>query len=76
MKKAMTHTRVTVKLRKSECREEWFLYLEAYPVYTPGKEKPQRAREYLNRSITTPIWDKSRVARTAADGTKSYHPKR
>ena len=76
MKKAMTHTRVTVKLRKSECREEWFLYLEAYPVYTPGKEKPQRAREYLNRSITTPIWDKNRVARTAADGTKSYHPKR
>ena len=33
MKKAMTNTRVTVKLRKADFRNEWYLYLEAYPVY-------------------------------------------
>lgn len=32
MKKALANTRVSVKLRKSEYREEWYLYVEAYPV--------------------------------------------
>ncbi len=31
MKKALANTRVSVKLRKSEYREEWYLYVEAYP---------------------------------------------
>lgn len=35
MKKAMLHTKVSVKLRKSELRNEWYLYLEAYPVFKP-----------------------------------------
>ena len=56
MKKALAHTRVTVKLRKSEY--------------------PQRLREYLNRTITTPVFDKSRNARTGADGKTTYKPKR
>ena len=51
MKKAFANTRVTVKLRKSEYREEWYLYLEAYPVFEPGNDTPQRLREYLNRII-------------------------
>ena len=58
MKKAFANTRVTVKLRKSEYREEWYLYLEAYPVFEPGNDTPQRLREYLDRIITTPVWDK------------------
>ena len=33
MKKALANTRVSVKLRKSEYREEWYLYVEAYPVF-------------------------------------------
>lgn len=33
MKKALVNTRVSVKLRKSEYREEWYLYVEAYPVF-------------------------------------------
>jgi len=76
MKKALAHTRVMVKLRKSEIRDEWFLYVESYPVFEQGSDKPKREREYLNRSVTTPIWDKSRVARTAADGSVTYKPKR
>lgn len=76
MKKAMSHTKVSVKLRKSELRDEWYLYLEAYPVFKPGKEKPQREREYLNRIITTPMWDKTRPARLSANGEQSFMPKR
>ena len=76
MKKAMTNTRVSVKLRKADFRNEWYLYLEAYPVYEKGSTTPKRTREYLNRSITTPVWDKSRKARTNAEGHTTYKPKR
>lgn len=68
MKKALTNTRVSVRLRKSEYREEWYLYVEAYPFFQADKPIPQRVREYLNRTITSPIWDKSRppeLTRTA-----------
>lgn len=76
MKKALVNTRVSVKLRKSEYRDEWYLYVESYPVFQSGKDTPQRVREYLNRTITTPIWDKSRNARTNAEGKTTYNPKR
>lgn len=76
MKKAMLHTKVSVKLRKSELRDEWYLYLEAYPVFKPGHDKSCREREYLNRIITTPMWDKTRPARIDKDGVQTYKPKR
>ncbi len=76
MKKAMLHTKVSVKLRKSELRNEWYLYLEAYPVFKPGHDKPCREREYLNRIIITPIWDKTRPARLNDYGVQTYKPKR
>ena len=76
MKKSLSHTRVSVKLRKAEFRKEWYLYIESYPVICKNGGKPQRVREYVNRTITTPIWDKSRTARTASDGSVTYKPKR
>ena len=76
MKKSLSHTRVSVKLRKAEFRKEWYLYIESYPVISKNGDKPQRVREYVNRTITTPIWDKSRTARTASDGSVTYKPKR
>ena len=76
MKKSMSHAKVSVKLRKSELRDEWYLYLEAYPVFKAGNEKPQREREYLNRIITTPVWDKTRPARSNSNGAQSFKPKR
>ncbi len=75
MRKAISKTKVSVRLRKSEYKDEWYLYLEAYPVYEIGKSKPIRLREYVNRSITTPIWDKAKVAKTTTT-SKSYRPKR
>lgn len=76
MKKALVNTKVTVKLRKAEKRNEWYLYLEAYPVFTADSSVPQRIREYLNRTIATPLWDKSRNARTSKEGNVSFKPKR
>ena len=74
MKKAMSHTKVSVRLRKSELRDEWYLYLEAYPVFKAGREKPLREREYLNRIITTPMWDETRPARLNTNGEQSFKP--
>jgi len=74
--KELSHTKVTVRIRKVEDHKEWYVYLESYPVFVPGKKTPQRIREYINRSITTVEWDKKRTARTNDDGTKTYKPKR
>lgn len=68
-------TKCTVKLRKNEKRNEWYLYIEAYPVYANGNPQPKRIREYLNRTITTPIFNKSAVARTVGTD-KTYKPRR
>lgn len=51
--KQLASTKVTVRLRKAEDCKEWYVYIESYPVYVPGKQTPQRVREYLNRCITT-----------------------
>lgn len=74
--KQLSKTKVTVRLRKAEDRKEWYIYLESYPVFVPGKKTPQRVREYLNRSVTTVEWDKKRTARTGTDGTRTYKPRR
>lgn len=74
--KELSNTKVTVRLRKAEGRKEWYVYIESYPVLVPGKKSPQRIREYLNRSVSTIEWDKKRTARTEADGTKTFKPKR
>ena len=76
MKRKLVKTKCTVKLRKSEYHNEWYLILESYPVFNNGTDKPQRIVEALNRTITTPVWDKTRTARTSADGAKTFKPKR
>lgn len=73
--KELSKTKVTVKLRKSEFRKEWYVYLESYPVMISGKKTPQRVREYLNRSVTTVEFDKKRPAKTTPNSI-SYKPKR
>lgn len=65
MRKKISHTKVTVKIRRSEYRDEWYLYLEAYPVLVPGKDKPIRVTEGLNKTISTPVWDKKKTTRYA-----------
>lgn len=75
MKKKIAKTKVTVKLRKSEYCEEWYLILESYPVYKAGSVKPCRVIESLGRTVTTPIWGTSRTARTT-ESRKKIKPQR
>lgn len=70
MKKPLAHTKVTVKLRKSQYKDEWYLIVEAYPVVKAGG-KVERIVESVNRSVTTPIWDKSSSTRSSG-----FKPKR
>ena len=72
--KLLSNTKATVRIRKAEDRNEWYLYIESYPVIVDGKAT--RVRQYLNRSVTTIEWDKKRTARTDPDGSKTYKPKR
>ena len=76
MRKPLLHTKVTVKLRKSEYREEWYLYTESYPIRKPDGGKPGRIIESVNRIITTPIWDTTAITGIDADGNYKYKPKR
>ena len=76
MKKALPNTKVTVKLRKSNYKDEWYLIIESYPVYKRGSTRASRVVESINRTISTPIWDKSSIARILPDGTFNYKPKR
>lgn len=76
MKKKLANTKCTVKLRKSEYRDEWYLMIDIYPVYKTPNGKPHRIKEGVNRSVTTPIWDKSHVAKTHPDGSVTYKPRR
>ena len=70
------HTKVTVKLRKSEYREEWYLVVESYPIRKPDGGKPGRIIESVNRIITTPIWDTTAITGIDADGNYKFKPKR
>lgn len=56
-KPTMENTVVSVKMRpiKQRGKQAWALALRAFPVIEDGKRKEKL--EYLNRVITTPIWD-------------------
>lgn len=71
MKKPLTQTKVTVKLRQAVNKSRWYLIVEAYPVWQVGDKKPKRIVKLVNRIVTTPIWDKSTSTRS-----KAYKPKR
>ena len=76
MKTPMKRTVFKVILRKSEYKEQWSLLIESFPVFVPGRDKPMRKHEPLNRFITTPIFDKNNSGRTLSDGKAYYRPKR
>ena len=47
MKKALPNTKVTVKLRKSNYKDEWYLIIESYPVYKRGSKRASRVLNQL-----------------------------
>jgi len=72
MKPKYHRTKCTVKLQKSAYhKDEYYLLVEAYPVFMDNSKEPQRQFTSLNRVITTQIWDKERPTRGG-----NYQPKR
>lgn len=76
MKTPMKRTVFKVILRKSEYKEQWSLLIESFPVFVPGRDKPMRKHEPLNRFITTPFFDKNSSGRILSDGKAYFRPKR
>jgi hypothetical protein len=57
-------TKCTVRLQKSPTNENnYYLYVEAYPVYENEFSKPKRKTRFLNRVISTIIWDSKKTTR-------------
>lgn len=48
MRRTFHNTKVSVKLRKSNRADEWYLVVESYPVYEKFSDKPKRIRENIN----------------------------
>lgn len=61
-----------LKLRRSNYKEEWYQIIEPYLVYKRGSKRASRVVESINRTISTPVWDKSSIVRTLPDETFNY----
>ena len=73
MKIKFHRTKCTVKLQKSAYNKgDYYLLIEAYPVFEEKASTPKRQFTSLNRIVTTPIWDKDRPTRTEGN----YKPKK
>jgi len=44
-------------------KNEYYLFVEAYPVYEENRTKPMRKATFLNRVVSTIIWDAKRGTR-------------
>ena len=72
MKTPTFKTKCTVRLQKSLTNEsDYYLFVEAYPVYENNNTKPKRKSTFLNRSISTIVWDTKKSTRGG-----NYKPKR
>ena len=54
MKKALPNIKVTVKLRRSNYKEEWYLIIESSPVYKRGSKRASRVVEGVIVYYDTP----------------------
>jgi integrase len=72
MKTPTFRTKCSVRLQKSPTgKNEYYLYIEAYPVYEDISEEPKRKTTFLNRIVSSVIWDTKRSTRGG-----NYLPKR
>ena len=72
MKTPTFKTKCAVKLQKSPTnKKEYYLYIEAYPVYENDHSKPKRKTTFLNRTISSIIWDTQKTTRSG-----NHKPKR
>jgi len=72
MKTPTFKTKCTVRLQKSPTNEkDYYLFIEAYPVFENEYSKPKRKATYLNRIVSSVMWDTKRATRGG-----NYQPKR
>jgi len=72
MKTPTFKTKCAVRLQKSPTNEnDYYLFIEAYPVYENDYSKPKRKATFLNRAVSTIIWDTKKTTRSG-----NYQPKR
>jgi len=73
MKTPTFKTKCTVRLQKSPTnKNDYYLFIEAYPVFENNNPaKPQRKATFLNRVLSSIIWDTKRTTRGG-----NHHPKR
>jgi len=65
-------TKCTVRLQKSKTTEnEFYLFVEAYPVYENNHAKPKRKATFLNRAISSIVWNNKKATRGG-----NHQPKR
>ena len=58
MKTPTFRTKCTVRLQKSTAgKNEYYLYIEAYPVFEDNSAKPMRKTTFLNRVVSSVMWD-------------------
>ena len=65
MRTPMFRTKCSVRLQKSPTgKNEYYLYIEAYPVYEDDSDQqPRRKTTFLNRVVSTVVWDTKRSTR-------------
>ena len=72
MKTPTFKTKCTVKLEKSPTNEkDYYLFVEAYPVYEDNNPKPKRKITFLHRVVSTVVWDTKTTTRSG-----NHKPKR
>jgi len=72
MKTPTFKTKCTVKLEKSPTnKNDYYLFVEAYPVFENGSTKPKRPQTFLNRVVSSVMWDTKKKTRGG-----NYQPKR
>jgi len=72
MKVPTFKTKCTVRLQKSKTTEnEFYLYVEAYPVYENNHATPKRKATFLNRVVSSVVWDTKKTTRGG-----NHEPKR
>ena len=72
MKTPTFKTKCAVRLQKSPTNEnDYYLFIEAYPVFENDYSKPKRKATFLNRAVSTIIWDTKKTTRSG-----NYQPKR
>jgi hypothetical protein len=72
MKTPTFKTKCTVRLQKSKAKEnEFYLYIEAYPVFEKEYGTPKRKTTFLNRIVNSVVWDTKTKTRNG-----NHEPKR